>query len=162
MLSLESFAQHVFVKARRDQILITRTLGCQNRAADIDERKQQRRLEAFVFRLHVIDDALVFYVSVEAGDHNLESLEVLIFCGRSSGKIPESGSKLTQPFLQGQSRNCFADQRSGRLLDTPDHFDYDSACTMILNLQTCELHVMSSSDVRLPLVANVRRATIRH
>src|SRR6185295_13010122 len=58
-----------------------------------------------------------------------------LFRGSWSGEYPILNLKLTQPFLQGQLPNCFADLRWETLLDTPDHFDYDSACTMILNLR---------------------------
>jgi len=37
------------------------------------------------------------------------------------------------------------------LLDTPDHFDYDSACTMILNLACLRVILVNSNDVRFSL-----------
>jgi hypothetical protein len=43
--------------------------------------------------------------------------------------------KVTHQFLQGQSSFFSFDLLQITLLDTPDHFDYDSACTMILNLR---------------------------
>jgi hypothetical protein len=44
------------------------------------------------------------------------------------------GSMLTLRFFQGQLANFSRAFLAIRLLDTPDHFVYDSACTMILNL----------------------------
>jgi hypothetical protein len=38
-------------------------------------------------------------------------------------------------FFKGQSRFSISNFPETRLLDTLDHFDYDPACTMILNLE---------------------------
>ena len=47
----------------------------------------------------------------------------------------EASRTVTQPFLHGQLSFSSRVSPHGRLLDTLDHFDYDSACTMILNLE---------------------------
>lgn len=62
----------------------------------------------------------------------------------------KAACKLTQEFLQGQLAFSHAFSRS-KVLDTLDHFDYDSACTMILNLE---------SRASVAAIAGFRRALI--
>ncbi len=45
-----------------------------------------------------------------------------------------------------------------RLLDTPDHFDYDSACTMILKLTRTRVIRVGSTDAPGASLADVRSA----
>ena len=64
--------QHFLGKAARlDQVLVTRTFGGENRSPYVHARGSTA-IRGLVLRLHVIDDSVVFYVSVEAGDHNLD------------------------------------------------------------------------------------------
>ena len=94
----------------------------------------------------MVDDAIVFDVCIEASDHNLETAAVRSLGSSQSGKIPEAQSKLTQPFLQGQLGFRLRNSRGVGLLDTPDHFDYDSACTMILNLTQARVMRRGSAE----------------
>ena len=94
----------------------------------------------------MVDDAIVFDVSIEASYHNLKKQ-----LSHDSGAVETPKGlkmrfKLTQPFLQGQLPNLFRDRWQTRLLDTPDHFDYDSACTMILNLARTRVMRMGSAE----------------
>jgi hypothetical protein len=69
VLTLESGGQHGFVKAARHQIIVRRTLTRQDRASGINQRQNYRRVQAFIFGLHVIDDSVEFDVSVVTGNH---------------------------------------------------------------------------------------------
>ena len=46
-----------------------------------------------------------------------------------------SSIEVNTAIFAGSIAKFFDDYRKTTLLDTPDHFDYDSACTMILNLE---------------------------
>ena len=46
-----------------------------------------------------------------------------------------SSIEVNTAIFAGSITKFFDDHRKTTLLDTPDHFDYDSACTMILNLE---------------------------
>jgi hypothetical protein len=71
MLALESFSEDLVAKTSGDQIFVWRTLAGQNGPARIDERKYHGRVETFVFSLHMVDHAIMFYVRVESGYHNV-------------------------------------------------------------------------------------------
>ena len=51
--------------------------------------------------------------------------------GEKSGTLSEVNTAI----FAGSITKFFAQLLQTTLLDTPDHFDYDSACTMILNLE---------------------------
>jgi hypothetical protein len=74
-------------------------------------------------------------VSIEAGNHVLGSKSQVSASNQKIDLAGEVELKVTHQFLQGQSSFFFPETLQITLLDTPDHFDYDSACTMILNLR---------------------------
>ena len=69
MLTLQALGQDFLVVARRDEVVIGRALAREDRAADVDEREDERRVKPLVLGLHVVGDALELYVCVESGDH---------------------------------------------------------------------------------------------
>jgi hypothetical protein len=56
---------------------------------------------------------------------------------RESPRAEKSGtlSEVNTAIFAGSIAKFFGEFPKTTLLDTPDHFDYDSACTMILNLE---------------------------
>ena len=71
MLVFQAFRKHLLVITDSYQVAVRRTFAGQNLAPGINQRKDQRRGETLVFRLDVIDDTFVLYVSIEASYHNL-------------------------------------------------------------------------------------------
>ncbi len=70
VLSLKAFGKLGFVKTGYEQIVVGSAFAGENRAADIDERKDHRRVDSFIFRLHVVNGSSVRNVCVKTGDHN--------------------------------------------------------------------------------------------
>ena len=83
----------------------------------------------------MIDDAIVHYVRVEASFHNLDYAAVRRLESLRPGKMSGSSIEVNTAIFAGSITKFFDDHLKTTLLDTPDHFDYDSACTMILNLE---------------------------
>jgi hypothetical protein len=88
----------------------------------------------------VVHNATVLDVSIVAGYHNLDSASV----GYARASLDEPSTKPKSPgpvevntaIFEGSIINFSKYLHEDNLLDTPDQFDYDSACTMILNLES--------------------------
>jgi hypothetical protein len=69
VLPLQTLGEERLIEARRDEIGVGRALAREDRAADVDEREDEGRLQPLVFRLDVVDRPVVLDVCVEACDH---------------------------------------------------------------------------------------------
>ena len=83
----------------------------------------------------MVDDAVVLDVCIEASYHNREYAEVRCFRSRRPGEKSGSSIEVNTAIFAGSITKFFGQSLETTLLDTLDHFDYDSACTMILNLE---------------------------
>jgi hypothetical protein len=72
-LPLQTLSQNFFVEAFGDEVFVGRALARDDRAADVDEREDEGRVEPLVLGLDVISDALVGDVGVESCDHKKPS-----------------------------------------------------------------------------------------
>ena len=81
----------------------------------------------------------MLYVSIEAGNHGASgpALISVIYPQIESFSVrPVEGNTA---IFAGSITFFSRDLREITFLDTPDQFDYDSACTMILNLKATAL-----------------------
>ena len=69
VLLAEPFGEGALVEIRDQKVIIARTLAGQDRAAVVDERKDDRFRSALVLGLNVVRYTVVFDVCVEAGNH---------------------------------------------------------------------------------------------
>ena len=69
MLFFKKRGDHLFGRPLAEPLFVGRQLFCDDRSADIDERFEHRVLMAAVLCLHMIDAAIIWNVSIKAGDH---------------------------------------------------------------------------------------------
>jgi len=82
----------------------------------------------------MIDHSIVLYVSIKPSYHNVDDAASM-FRQPATRKMSRSSIEVNTAIFAGSITKFFDDQGGRRLLDTPNQFDYDSACTMILNLE---------------------------
>ena len=70
MLFCESVGEQPFIKTGFQQIVVRLTFGRKDRSAVIDERKDDRRIEALVLGLNMVSYTAVFDVCIESGYHD--------------------------------------------------------------------------------------------
>ena len=67
-------------------------------------------------------------------------------------QLSGSSIEVNTAIFAGSITNFFQQIWQTRLLDTLDHFDYDSACTMILNLESFRASQVGLELSRLTLI----------
>ena len=77
--------------------------------------------------------------------------------GTRNARWTQTSSEVNTAIFAGSIAKFFDDQPKTTLLDTPDHFDYDSACTMILNLACVRVIFSGLEWVRLSPIEGVNR-----
>lgn len=69
VLSLKAPRQNRLIETRRDQIVVGRPLAGQDRAIKVNQGKYERRLDALVLGLDMVNRSLVLNVCVVTGNH---------------------------------------------------------------------------------------------
>ena|SRR6185503_11434554 len=102
MLPLEAFGESFVAEAFGNQIFVRCTFACEDGTAGVDERKYDWSVEPFVLGLHMIDNAIMFYVGVESSNHKLTGLCALEITCKLKSMRPRKPAQ-TRVFLNGNT-----------------------------------------------------------